>query len=667
MSAPSTSSVPPAAAKDIPATKLSPILADEVDEPLLLAAYTLSLTAEHVLDNNAKNPLLSFYSFTQSLELDIQEALSENIGVHALFLCGLGSMKSSEHLDNSMKARCEFAQNCSVPPPADHAYCDKHVSVHGWLVALLTKIGYPELQVQCEPPYAAIWKHDELQCNNISWINNVTGSGNIERKAMLFHFDHLPSTLDFRVVLNQSPSSKDWDKLGSPQKRQAIKNLAEAAGATVNGKQQVRWFILGDLSTDEGTLRMVGGQYWDPSITKADDPLALCTAIHQARLLDNKKGDYILSQGIFSSHFQSSIGASNPNGTSASSTHNMVVMQGFFALPQDAQDRSQITNTVPPRAANTASSSEQISRQDARTDAQIPQMQSTTPTSAAPPRAGQILDAIGVAAANEENEAITKSAESALVALFPDARHALQVQASLEKLLEFRQLMVVQMAQHNHGSFGYSAQEWQDWWEHHEFSHSQMTWVLDQWRNHFVQTEMHTTTANEVRELMAKGTRASKAEAREKIRRAFRAMQKHEYGNPTLAKCFLKYPALALDEFLADWDMYQQTDEYKDARDRSSREKSEDVRTYERQLKLHCRKLRKQLREAHNLERLGAHARQGKRASRLWEYYTSGALQNDLQQATREHGFGRLRGPNDTSTDLQQLSFMDFRDRFPFV
>ena len=59
MSAPSTSSVPPAAAKDIPATKLSPILAVEVDEPLLLAAYTLSLTAEHVLDNNAKNPLLS--------------------------------------------------------------------------------------------------------------------------------------------------------------------------------------------------------------------------------------------------------------------------------------------------------------------------------------------------------------------------------------------------------------------------------------------------------------------------------------------------------------------------------------------------------------------------------------------------------------------------------
>ena len=162
------------------------------------------------------------------------------------------------------------------------------------------------------------------------------------------------------------------------------------------------------------------------------------------------------------------------------------------------------------------------------------QATTTGESSTALPRARDVLDAISLAADSEENEAISNKAERALVTLFPPGRHALHVETSLQELLDFRQLMVCTIASYYDGDHGYSAAHWRNWYQHHEFSDDQMSWVMRRWlhqcRDHM---EMHPNVPNDIH--------------------AFQAWQQQRYGDTALAECFIKYPALPLNDLLTGW------------------------------------------------------------------------------------------------------------------
>ena len=158
----------------------------------------------------------------------------------------------------------------------------------------------------------------------------------------------------------------------------------------------------------------------------------------------------------------------------------------------------------------------------------------TGESSTALPRARDVLDAISLAADSEENEAISNAAERALVALFPPGRHALHVEASLQELLDFRQLMVCTIASYEDGDHGYTVAQWRNWFEHHEFSDDQMSWVLDRWLDQCRdRMEMHPNVPNDIG--------------------AFQAWQQQRYGDTALAECFIKYPALPVNDLLTGW------------------------------------------------------------------------------------------------------------------
>ena len=61
-------------------------LADEAEQPLIVAGYNIGLTSNIVFDAKSKQPLSGLCDFTSRLIADVNEAFSASIGMHALFL-----------------------------------------------------------------------------------------------------------------------------------------------------------------------------------------------------------------------------------------------------------------------------------------------------------------------------------------------------------------------------------------------------------------------------------------------------------------------------------------------------------------------------------------------------------------------------------------------------
>ena len=108
-----------------------------------------------------------------------------------------------------------------------------------------------------------------------------------------------------------------------------------------------------------------------------------------------------------------------------------------------------------------------------------------------------------------------------------------------------------------------------------------------------------------------------------------------------------------------------QTSEYRTARERGGLDKLEDEGARERRLKLRCHQLRDQRRMATKQLKLKAQGHWSRaeetRHKQLLEYYESGKLDEDLRQATMEHGFGRVHAPDGSYSDLRLQTFMDFK------
>ena len=72
-------------------------LADEAEQPLIVAGYNIGLTSSIVFDAKSKQPLSGLCDFTSRLIADVNEAFGASIGMHALFLCEVGSQEALKH------------------------------------------------------------------------------------------------------------------------------------------------------------------------------------------------------------------------------------------------------------------------------------------------------------------------------------------------------------------------------------------------------------------------------------------------------------------------------------------------------------------------------------------------------------------------------------------
>ena len=216
-------------------------LADEAEQPLIVAGYNIGLTSNIVFDAKSKQPLSGLCDFTSRLIADVNEAFGASIGMHALFLCEVGSQETLKHLDLAMKQRKACADNAagSVPPPALVAFCDECDTVDQWLKGVVACIECPNLTYCCKLPYAAIWSTDFVTLmQKPCMLHDVAGSDEPDRRALLWRFLQVSSSLDFQVALCHSPSSvANWKKLTDHRRETVFHTLAQAVGARINNKE----------------------------------------------------------------------------------------------------------------------------------------------------------------------------------------------------------------------------------------------------------------------------------------------------------------------------------------------------------------------------------------------------------------------------------------------
>ena len=194
------------------------------------------------------------------------------------------------------------------------------------------------------------------------------------------------------------------------------------------------------------------------------------------------------------------------------------------------------------------------------------------------------------------------------------------------------------------GCAGHTVQLWQQHLGERELSPEDMNEALDLWTGRFQDEDMHQATKETVAQLWEKNTRESKKTARQKVRSAFNAHLKQVYGHSQMAKFFLKYPPTALNSLLAAWQEHMASREYLEQRARSDRRsESPDVIHRQREFKRRCHLFRSQRRRVVNF---AVRMREGNWIDPdMWELVRrlqSGAPDAELDELTRQHGYGKL-------------------------
>ena len=201
-----------------------------------------------------------------------------------------------------------------------------------------------------------------------------------------------------------------------------------------------------------------------------------------------------------------------------------------------------------------------------------------------------------------------------------------------------------QRADEHRGCAGYTVHQWQQWLSERELSTENMQEALALWKARFQEEDMHPDTKKQVSQLRGVNTRESKTTARQKVHSAFNAHLKQVYGHSQMAKFFLKYPPAALNSLLAAWQQYMASGEYHQQRARSDRRsESPDLIHQQRELKHRCHVLRSQRRR---VVKFAATLRDRQWiAPDMYELVCrlrSGALDTELDELTRQHGYGKL-------------------------
>ena len=214
--------------------------------------------------------------------------------------------------------------------------------------------------------------------------------------------------------------------------------------------------------------------------------------------------------------------------------------------------------------------------------------------------------------------------------------------------MQIRQEFIQQVSQELAAGSLHAVNQWREWLSAGELSIDHMQAATALWKERFEQSDMNPKTRAQVQKLWELNTRASKTKARTLTHGAFHAHLKHVYGHSQMGKFFLKYPPAALNSLLEAWQQYIASNEYHRQRARSDRRnESADVIRQQRELKHRCHVLRWQRRRAVRLDSTMGDGKwippdEHELVCRL----RSGALDAELDEITRQHGYGKLHAPD---------------------
>ena len=197
----------------------------------------------------------------------------------------------------------------------------------------------------------------------------------------------------------------------------------------------------------------------------------------------------------------------------------------------------------------------------------------------------------------------------------------------------------------------FTVQQWLDWYKSESFSDPDFEWVLATWKEEF---PMRKHTREKIDAWRKQNTRESKKEAKDLHNGAFGAYLQQECLNKQLAIALVKHPTAKLHSLLESWAKYLESPEYKKERARARKVDESDAqaileKSRQVELKMKVHRLRHQVRQAKALHRQRHRiTNDGKlllpylKNRDVYYRWLSGGLTAELEECTREHGFGKL-------------------------
>ena len=202
---------------------------------------------------------------------------------------------------------------------------------------------------------------------------------------------------------------------------------------------------------------------------------------------------------------------------------------------------------------------------------------------------------------------------------------------------------------HRAASKSYTREEWSAWYETNPLSEREMAEAIDQWKDEFP-CEQRTKIAS----LRKQNTKASKAQATKLLNGAFKVYLKNVCGIRQVAIEFLRNPSKDVHGILSKWAQYMQSQAYRTERERSRRiidknSSQAQLRQAQQELKLKVHSLRAKYGNMSTLDK--------KMSDELWQKlprdvrqsykeWRSGAMEQELDELTKRHGYGKLRSEN---------------------
>ena len=199
-----------------------------------------------------------------------------------------------------------------------------------------------------------------------------------------------------------------------------------------------------------------------------------------------------------------------------------------------------------------------------------------------------------------------------------------------------------QLSTPRYSAGAFTVQQWLDWYKSEPFSDPDFDWVLATWKEEF---PMNKHTREKIEEWRKQNTHESKKKARDLEHGAFSAYLQQECFNTQLAIALVKHPTATLHSLLESWAKYLESPEYLKERARARKVRVSDAEaTLEKsrqvELKMKVHRLRHQVRQAKALHRKPHKITSDNRD--LYYRWLSGGMTAELEECTRDHGFGKL-------------------------
>jgi hypothetical protein len=268
----------------------------------------------------------------------------------------------------------------------------------------------------------------------------------------------------------------------------------------------------------------------------------------------------------------------------------------------------------------------------------------------------ELIDTLADRAQDDSSPNIANAAQDIMATLYATGsgvaiRSRDEILQAMVEPIRRRREFVLSMATTRQNEYNayYSEQDWIQWLSTHPLSDFDMDDAVQKWKSDFVANHMIKKT--KVDELLLLDSRASKKEARSLINGAWKSYVRDCCISVALATAFLKHPPAAVDTLLAAWVKLMSSDEFALERARSAKvqkglEKAEAEKLRQVELKIKVYKLRHIRRQMVALvkkkrENLIQSIPESEKVN--FERFMSGALDDELDALTIQHGYGKLR------------------------